>query len=950
MEDVARLSAVADSKGAAVKELKDAGKDVAEALKELLAAKAELGAAATALLPDAVKAVETLKGASASAEEVAAAEKTVAELKAKIPEDKKAKRKREKEEKAAKAAAAKAAEGGAKAEAPKAAEGGDGDGNGNGGEKKLSKKELNKLKRKAAKKAGSSDAAEAGADAGAAAGDAASAGAAASAGSGGATLTFKLMACVVAGLTGSDVGAATAVEFRTAGRKLVLREDVDVAKLLARQDPSGLRLYDGSGEELADVDLWLSLARTSQLTPALLDAHLATHTFAACWRLTLADVALWAALALRGQLEAAKDGKDGKDDAKPLAHLARWVATMRALPGVSAAAGLLAKAKAKQAAAAAAGGAAGASAAGGAAGGKKKKKGPKRVSKLPPLANAEQGKVVTRFPPEPSGHLHIGHCKAMFMNQAYAKLYDGKMLMRFDDTNPSLEKPEFEEGILEDFESLMGEPPALVTYTSDHFERILGCALRLVRQGDAFMDDTPQAQMSTERRAGVESARRELPVRENLRRFFALVFGARAAAEAEAHYDTSFSEEERALLAAELPAAASWCLRAKMDMSCKNKTMCDPVIYRANAKPHARAKQFRTTYLAYPTYDLACPVVDSAEGVTHAMRDAFYLEAEPQYQWFFPKLGLRAVELEHFSRQNFKFTLMSKRKLKWIVEQGIAEGWGDPRFPTVKGVLRRGMHVPAMRAFYVEQGKSANLTLQEWDKFWALNKQIIEPTAPRFLGVSTDNVVVKVQTLAGEPWPASWSTAALHPQKPEMGEKAVLQGPEIIVEREDLEDATANGGQPRVHVGERIILFTWGVMNVLHVELDGDGKAVKGVTVAFDPAGDVKTVNRKIQWVAKSPHALTVSMHEFDHLITKEKVEENDNIEDLVNRNSHAVQDMIMEPAMRSVAKDAYIQIMRRGFFKVDQPVKPNAQMDIFMIPDGKKKAMSTLSSALHHR
>jgi glutamyl-tRNA synthetase len=289
------------------------------------------------------------------------------------------------------------------------------------------------------------------------------------------------------------------------------------------------------------------------------------------------------------------------------------------------------------------------------------------------LPGAEMGKVCTRFPPEPSGYLHIGHAKAALLNQFFAQKYKGKLIIRFDDTNPAKEKDEFVESILHDLDTL-GVKGDVITYTSDYFPELMLMCEKLIKEEKAYADDTEREQMQSERKAMVESKCRNQTVEENLKMWQEMVAG---------------SEK-----------GVKYCIRSKMDMSNPNASLRDPVYYRCNPTPHHRVG---SKYKVYPTYDFACPYVDSIEGVTHALRSSEYHDRNDQYYRVLEDMQLRRVHVWDFSRLNFVYTLLSKRKLQWFVDNGRVEGWNDPRFPTVQGIIRRGLTIEALKQFILSQ-------------------------------------------------------------------------------------------------------------------------------------------------------------------------------------------------------------------------------------------------------
>ncbi len=391
------------------------------------------------------------------------------------------------------------------------------------------------------------------------------------------------------------------------------------------------------------------------------------------------------------------------------------------------------------------------------------------VSGMSLLEGAIPGHVVTRFPPEPSGYLHVGHAKAVLLNDYYAKRYKGRLIVRFDDTNPSKEKEEYQQSIVEDLR-LLGVQPDVVTYTSDYFATIQGYALQLIEKGLAYMDDTPQEQMKLERADRIESKHRN-QTPEQAKEYFDLLCGGS-------------------------PEGAVWCLRAKIDMASDNGTLRDPVLYRQNLTPHHRSG---TTFKAYPTYDLACPIVDSLEGVTHALRTTEYNDRDEQYQWIQEALGLRKTRIHAFSRVNFVYTVLSKRKLAWFVDQGLVEGWGDARFPTVRGVVRRGVNVSALRTFIYSQGASRRVVNMEWNKFWSENKKEIDKTAKRFMAIdAVRNVSLQVTNHSDK---NSYLTTTYHPKDPTLGSRAIRIASQVLLESVDVEGML---------VGEEIVLLRWG--------------------------------------------------------------------------------------------------------------------------------------------
>lgn len=530
------------------------------------------------------------------------------------------------------------------------------------------------------------------------------------------------------------------------------------------------------------------------------------------------------------------------------------------------------------------------------------------VTGMNALEGAVAGRVVTRFPPEPSGYLHIGHAKAVLLNDYYAKRYKGRLIVRFDDTNPTKEKEEYQESIVQDLAKL-GVRPNIVTYTSDYFDTCTGYAKYMIQNGFAYMDNTPQEQMKIERNDRKNSIHRD-QTPEDAMKYFELM--------------CSGSEE-----------GSVWCLRAKIDMSSNNGTLRDPVLFRQNTTPHHRSG---TKYKAYPTYDLACPIVDSIEGVTHALRTTEYDDRNDQYQWIQKTLGLRRVRVHTFSRVNFKFTVLSKRKLTWFVDNGHVTGWDDARFPTIRGVVRRGINITALRNFMYSQGSSKRIVLMDWTVFWSENKKEIDKAAKRFMAVNKkgDNATLHITNAPLES-DMTFVETICHPKDSTFGSRSLRIANKVLLETVDVEGLT---------VGENIVLMRWGVVKITKV--DHDTKIFEG---EFVPNGDFKTTKRKLSWLADVTNNIPVTLMEFDNLISKDKLEEDENFEDFINPNTLASTDVIGDAGMKVLQEHDIIQLERRGYYRVDRPyISSSKPLVLYMIPDGKSKSMSGQTGKLAHR
>ncbi|KAG6554266.1 hypothetical protein Mapa_004182 [Marchantia paleacea] len=643
----------------------------------------------------------------------------------------------------------------------------------------------------------------------------------------------------------------------------------------------------------AQVDEWIdyspifSVGAEFEKACAYTNSFLELRTFLVGYDISIADVVIWAALAGAGRRW------DSMRSGTKYPHLARWYNSIAyEYPSLKNLTGAPKKF--------------GAPASGAKAASSKKDKSASssEVSVSSEgsfdveLPDAEMGKVCTRFPPEPSGYLHIGHAKAALLNQHFAQKYKGRLIIRFDDTNPSKEKDEFVETILQDLDTLGVKGDAL-TYTSDYFEQLMEMAERLIKEGKAYVDDTPREQMQKERMDGVESKCRNVSVEENLALWKEMIAGS-----------------ERGLL---------YCVRGKLDMQALNKTLRDPVYYRCNPTPHHRVG---TKYKVYPTYDFACPYVDSVEGVTHALRSSEYHDRNDQYYRILEEMGLKKVHVWDFSRLNFVYTLLSKRKLQWFVDNGWVEGWDDPRFPTVRGIQRRGLTVEALKQFILSQGASKNLNLMEWDKLWTINKKIIDPVCPRHTAVLSEGKVLL--DLTNGPEPSFVRVLDRHKKYPAAGKKATTFTKRVWL---DQADAAC------ISNGEEVTLMDWGNAIVQNVEKDGDGK-VLSMSGVLHLEGSVKTTKLKLTWLPEITELVPLSLVELDYMITKKKLEEGEDFLSVLNPKTRWEIEAIGDANMRNLKKGEIIQLERKGYFICDVPYfRSSKPIVLIAVPDGRQKA-----------
>ncbi|CAG9536379.1 unnamed protein product [Cercopithifilaria johnstoni] len=539
---------------------------------------------------------------------------------------------------------------------------------------------------------------------------------------------------------------------------------------------------------------------------------------------------------------------------------------------------------------------------------KKMKNQVKDEGKFIELPGAEKGKVVVRFPPEASGYLHIGHAKAALLNQYYQQTFEGKLIMRFDDTNPAKENAHFEQVILDDLKMLQVKPDRW-THTSDYFDLILEMCERLLQEGKAYVDDTDGELMRKEREERKESRCRNNTPEQNL---------------------ALWEEMKKATVKGQ-----KCCVRIKINMQSNNGAMRDPTIYRCRAETHIRTGN---KYKVYPTYDFACPIVDSIEDVTHALRTTEYTDRDEQYYFICDILGLRKPYIWSYARLNMTNTVMSKRKLTWLVDEHHVEGWDDPRLPTVRGVMRRGLTIEGLKQFIVAQGGSRAIVMMEWDKIWSFNKKVIDPVAPRYTALAcTENLV---QVIIMDNFADESKKVSLHQKNIEVGTKTVWYSEKVLVEEVDARE---------MKVGDLVTFINWG--NIKICDILKDGGKISEIRAKLDLENKDYKKTLKVTWIAdtKLGPQIPVKIIEYSHIINKAVMGKDEDWKQFVNYNSMKYFDFIGEPAMKEIRKGDIIQLQRKGYYICDSAYTSKSEYSGFevpivliLIPDGSNKPVKS--------
>eukprot|EP00754_Rhynchopus_humris_P001325 Rhum_TRINITY_DN10791_c0_g2::Rhum_TRINITY_DN10791_c0_g2_i2::g.39784::m.39784/K01886/QARS, glnS; glutaminyl-tRNA synthetase len=538
------------------------------------------------------------------------------------------------------------------------------------------------------------------------------------------------------------------------------------------------------------------------------------------------------------------------------------------------------------------------------------KKGPAKENKSNDdkftLHDAVQGKVCTRFPPEASGFMHIGHAKAALTNYLLAEKYGGRMVFRFDDTNPKKEDEAFEKSILEDTARL-GVKFEKITYTSDRFEEMITLVEQMLTEGKAYVDDTDKETIQSQRRDGIASKCRNQTVAENMAWWGEMKAGTRVGS----------------------------VVRAKMSVDDPNKCLRDPVLYRSVVDvPHLRTGD---KYKVYPTYDFACPIVDSLDGVSHALRTSEYNDRNPQYHWICDALKLRKPLIEDFSRLNMEFTVMSKRKLTTFVEEKVVDGWNDPRMPTICGLRRRGIPPAAIRKFCEKIGVTRNFSVVDEANFEDVVREELDTTTPRrFAAIKPLKVTLK-------DYPADKVEefeVPNHPKFPEMGTRTLRFSKSFYIDGGDfMENPTEDYFRLKPD-GEAMLRACQKIVKVVEVVKGADGAVVE--LVCTHEASGTRKVPGHIGWVGeKDAVPVTVNLYSTLFKPSSGDDDEEDEAADeaeaggerkgltqeekkakilkSVNVDSREVLPAVVEGALSGAAAESRYQFERLGYFVVDR-------------------------------
>ena len=510
------------------------------------------------------------------------------------------------------------------------------------------------------------------------------------------------------------------------------------------------------------------------------------------------------------------------------------------------------------------------------------------------LAEGKVDSVMTRFPPEPNGYLHLGHAKSICLNFGLAQKYGGKTNLRYDDTNPTKEDTEYVDSIKEDIRWL-GFQWDKELYASDYFDQLYEWAEDLIKRGLAYVDDQTQEEIRLNRgtvdKPGTPSPWRDRTPEENLKLFREMKAG-------------KYAEGEKVL-------------RAKIDMAHPNMMFRDPLLYRIKFAHHHRTGD---KWCIYPMYDYTHGQCDSIEHITHSICTLEFDVHRPLYDWFIETLGIYPSHQYEFARLNLTYTLMSKRKLLELVQKGLVSGWDDPRMPTLCGVRRRGYTANALKMFCDKIGVSKRDQLMDIQLLEWCVRQDLNERSNRYMVVQ-DPVKLTITN-----WPegkVEWFDCPLNPADPEGAKRKVPFTGDLLIERADfMEDAPKKFFRLKPD-GEVRLKYTY-IVKCNEVIKDENGEVVE-LKCTYDPSTEYRAVKGTIHWVSAA-HAKELELRNYDRLFTladMSQVPEDKDYKDFLNPESLVLGKGWAEPALLEDKSGIAVQFERTGYYVMDKDSTP---------------------------
>ncbi|WP_367106816.1 glutamine--tRNA ligase/YqeY domain fusion protein [uncultured Psychrobacter sp.] len=521
--------------------------------------------------------------------------------------------------------------------------------------------------------------------------------------------------------------------------------------------------------------------------------------------------------------------------------------------------------------------------------------------------------IVTRFPPEPNGYLHLGHVKSICLNFGVAEEFDGLCHLRYDDTNPTAEKQDYIDNIKNDVQWLGFEWAGEALHASSYFDQLYAWAVQLIEQGDAYVDLQTPEQIRDNRGSfnepGTPSPQREASVEDNLKRFMDMK-------------DGKYQDGEAVL-------------RAKIDMTSPNMNMRDPIIYRVMHQEH---HQTGDKWCIYPMYDFAHPLSDAIEGITHSLCTLEFEDHRPFYDWVVDKIGFDKPPHQYeFSRLNVDHTLTSKRKLKQLVDEGIVEGWDDPRMPTIAGMRRRGYTPEGLRDFSERVGVSKADGVTDMRLLEFSIRQSLDDTTARGMAVlkplkvtitNFDEVLSQWETQKADSvearWDADtqtlWLTQPKHPNV-DMGAREIPFTKTLYIDQGDYEIEPPAGYKRLSPEKPEIRLRNTYVLAVTEHITDESGNVVElkatidPTTLGKNPEG--RKVKGVIHWVSAS-RGVPATVRLYEQLFSVEDPSSVSDVHDALNPNSLTVLDAVVEPSLAEAEAGTRFQFEREGYFITD--------------------------------